>query len=972
MTEEDKRQLRVDRGRRKAAVTKGINSLVRYMAEDNVDMVNEKRDKLIKDFAEFEQVHESYYALLEEEAECDTEDGYFYTVHNSYITVLNDVKDWRKSIETDNQSIAQSDRPDLSSSDSSILDSAGLLSLVNLPKIELEQFEGDPAKYHSFISMFDECVDKVVPDSKIKLTRLIQYTKGKAREAIRACSLMGDPGYGRARTLLEQRFGNQHLVTESIIHNIRSGKPVKSSEELQMLADDLVNCHMTLDQMGRLHEVESQTCIVEVINRVQPYIRNRWKKYAVDYKAEHDRYPCFQELVEFMRKQAEAANDPVYGKLNVKSNDSKFNQSKSNDTKPKAYSSSFSTQVNIAKSETPYTIQKCSMCQGAHRLFYCERFKQMKPVERLQFVKQHNLCENCLLGNHATSRCRKSSVCSVPGCGKKHTKFIHVSQGSHDRDRNYTADVSERHASDNDSMGNKSKPKVVNGSVNTGSSVYMPIVCVRVNGSTETCALLDSGSSNTFCSKNLVQSLGIHGSSVSYELSTLNTDDKAQVSQVVNLHVSSLDGSESLKFSNVYVVDKIPVASYKVDTKAFNHLKELPLVDGGNSVELLIGQDNAEALIPFEVRRGDKGQPFAAKTLFGWVVNGPSAVVNYVKHSVVSNFISTHALEDKVAELWNIENAGIHDSCTSWSQEDKQVINLWDKECVVIDSHYQLPIPWRSGVEFPNNMYSVLSRLKSLQSSLIKRNLYDQYAVEMTKLLEAGYAEPVPIVDMQNSERIWYLPHQAVISPSKPGKLRIVFDCAAKYKGQSLNDKCYQGPDLTNKLLHVLLRFREHKYAVSSDIQAMYYQIVIPECDRDALRFLWFSDTGEISHYRMTRHVFGGIWCSSSSTYALRHTVIDAENVHPLVDYCINHAFYVDDCLVSVPDKDSAMVVIHVTKALLQEYGFNLTKFVVNDKSILETLPVEDRATDVNDLLLDAHSKVLGVKWGVVQRQYHG
>ena len=46
-------------------------------------------------------------------------------------------------------------------------------------------------------------------------------------------------------------------------------------------------------------------------------------------------------------------------------------------------------------------------------------------------------------------------------------------------------------------------------------------------------------------------------------------------------------------------------------------------------------------------------------------------------------------------------------------------------------------------------------------------------------------------------------------------------------------------------------------------------QVKIPETDRNALRFLWYDDDENIVSYRMTSHLFGGIWCSSSSTYAL-------------------------------------------------------------------------------------------------------
>ena len=71
----------------------------------------------------------------------------------------------------------------------------------------------------------------------------------------------------------------------------------------------------------------------------------------------------------------------------------------------------------------------------------------------------------------------------------------------------------------------------------------------------------------------------------------------------------------------------------------------------------------------------------------------------------------------------------------------------------------------------------------------------------------------------------WYIPHHAVFSPKKPDKLRIVFDCAAEYEGTSINKAVHQGPDLTNRLIGVLLRFREKPIAMIADVQAMYHQV---------------------------------------------------------------------------------------------------------------------------------------------------
>ena len=63
-----------------------------------------------------------------------------------------------------------------------------------------------------------------------------------------------------------------------------------------------------------------------------------------------------------------------------------------------------------------------------------------------------------------------------------------------------------------------------------------------------------------------------------------------------------------------------------------------------------------------------------------------------------------------------------------------------------------------------------------------------------------------------------------MINPRKPEKFRIVFDCAAEYKGVSLNQQLRQIPDPANNLAAVLLRFRKFCVALIADVQEMSYQ----------------------------------------------------------------------------------------------------------------------------------------------------
>ena len=51
----------------------------------------------------------------------------------------------------------------------------------------LDTFSGDPLEYHYFIEVFKEVVEKRIEEPKGRLTRLVKYTTGQAKNLIKHC-----------------------------------------------------------------------------------------------------------------------------------------------------------------------------------------------------------------------------------------------------------------------------------------------------------------------------------------------------------------------------------------------------------------------------------------------------------------------------------------------------------------------------------------------------------------------------------------------------------------------------------------------------------------------------------------------------------------------------------------------------------------------------------------------------------------
>jgi hypothetical protein len=224
-----------------------------------------------------------------------------------------------------------------------------------------------------------------------------------------------------------------------------------------------------------------------------------------------------------------------------------------------------------------------------------------------------------------------------------------------------------------------------------------------------------------------------------------------------------------------------------------------------------------------------------------------------------------------------------------------------------------------------------------------------------------------------NEVHQWFLPHHAVFKKSNPEKCRIVFDCAAQYKGISLNDTILQGPNFLNNLAGVLVRFRKEPVAVVGDIKMMFHQCFVRPKDRRFLRFLWWpeGDASRKPHvYAMKVHLFGGKSSPSVVNYCMRR--IADENENKFSDQAINvmrRGFYMDDLITSVGTKDEAKGLIPDMQKLLKTGGFDLAKFMSTSREVIESVPEEKRAKSLQDLDLNdsalPQESALGLKWNV-------
>ncbi|KAK0135655.1 hypothetical protein N1851_028490 [Merluccius polli] len=433
----------------------------------------------------------------------------------------------------------------------------------------------------------------------------------------------------------------------------------------------------------------------------------------------------------------------------------------------------------------------------------------------------------------------------------------------------------------------------------------------------------------------------------------------------------------------------MPVSTLNIPRQAdidpWPYLKDVKLHDIHASVDLLIGTDAPKALEPWEVINSQNEGPYAVRTRVGWVINGPlhggSCRSKSGYSSVTANRISVEHLQEMLVKQYHHDfNERSSEEQIEMSREDIKFMDIVSSTAKLIEGHYCIDLPFRKeNVTLPDNRYIAEQRLCSLKRKFDRNSEFrGEYTTFLSDMIAQQYAEPVPPDQLtQSNGKVWYIPHHGVYHPQK-GKLRVVFDCAASYKGTSLNSQLLQGPDLTNNLIGVLVRFRQEPIAIVADIQSMFHQVQVSDKHINFLRFLWWPNGNTAQapqEYRMKVHLFGAASSPSCANYALRRTADDnAEHFPPEVVSTVKNNFYVDDCLCSMASEEEAEKMIQELTALCHKGGFTLSKWVSNSRAVLRSVSESHRAKDMMELDLDTDQlpveRTLGLQWCVETDQF--
>ena len=467
--------------------------------------------------------------------------------------------------------------------------------------------------------------------------------------------------------------------------------------------------------------------------------------------------------------------------------------------------------------------------------------------DRWKIAKEKKLCFRCLASDHRGKDCLKSRTCGIDGCSRNHHQPLHGSEALSE-----TGSMTMLpHADDGrrPDVPREGSPPVTLTSCNaqtpTESYSFRTVpVWMKANGrKVKINAILDDASNETFLNEAVAGILGLQEPLEKVQVYVFNDTVETFQSMPIKIEIESVDGRFSKEISAKTCPQKV-TGNYRVVNWNDHQNKWLKLTQcnfpkpaNDRLVDLLIDIDNAELHYSHVDLRGKNGGPIARLEPLGWSCIGAldeNETARTRSHVIRSLFTrepiwsegkeSCCDVDNSLKRFWEIEKSGTDRyGRLVLAEEERLALSRMKDSLKYENGRYREAVPWKENKpNLPDTKPMALSRLRSTEGNLKKNSrVADEYQATIQAYVEKGYLRKVPSEE-QPPANVWCLPHFPVVRMDKSTtKVRIVFDCAAKCDGISLNDMIHAGPKLQQDLFNVLVRFRRNPVGVACDIKEM-------------------------------------------------------------------------------------------------------------------------------------------------------
>ena len=825
---------------------------------------------------------------------------------------------------------------------------------TRLPKLTLPTFAGNPLAWQSFWDSFSAAVHS---NNSLTGVQKLNYLRAQVTDEA-AKSIAGFPltnsNYEHSIALLRERFGQtQRIVNAHMQALLTLPNPSNNMISLRSFHDTIENHIRGLSALGQSRDSYGALLVPIILGKLPVEIK---RNLARDH-------PAFEWSIDELR-------EAILKEIRIF--EAGIHITPQPPTDSPSMTATFYTGAELPNHKTNKGSKDrfCVYCKNTHSATNCNIITDHS--KRLEYIKKEGLCFNCL-AKHRVAQCTSRNRCKR--CTRKHHTSVCEayansrspmnSQPSSQPNQHGRSDVGEAKQTTTTTTPVHTTPASNPSTPVTTTLTSKPQSSVLFNPSDSVCllktAVTEVKSDKTSVIANILFDEGAQRSFISQQLAdVLQLSPSRQEDITLAPFGADTMTPQSLSVASIEVVAKtgeliplsvliVPKIAAPLQTVSHLQLHRLPYLKGltlahpitGDrpfEVSLLIGVDHYWKIVGDHVVRGDG--PTAVQSKLGYLLSGPLNLPNHTQEITSTFHISVNPtnIEQTIEKFWTIESTG---TLSKSPQSHDQFTNDYLASIVQEDSgSYVVKFPWKdSHAPLPSNFKTCERRTRALARRL--NNMPDLLQVynDIIKEQESrGFIEKID--SSPPTGPVHYIPHHHVNKNSKTTPIRIVYDCSCRLSDNhpSLNDCLEVGPSLVNDLCSILLRFRVHKIALSTDIEKAFLHVKLNASDQDFTRFLWLSDPddaeSDFDTYRFKVVLFG----SASSPFMLVATLrLHLSKYNSQVAHNMQQNLYVDNVISGSPTKESAIQYFNEARKIMSDANFNLRSWASNSQH-LQTL----------------------------------
>lgn len=851
--------------------------------------------------------------------------------------------------------------------------------MIGAPKLDI--FNGDPEEWIPWVTTFEGNIASKTANEGIKFSKLWEFVGERVRKYIMNYRLDQVSGYSKALRTLWNVFGNPAKIADKVLERLTSKtSPIRANdyEEMMMLSVEIGSALETIDAVQQrcpdsegfnyVTLMDTRATMLQLLKRLPQHLQR-------EFVSTLGRHPGdLYRLHSFLTEKTKNNTHPI---LEALSRQSAGNSQTKRTGMPAAAAHGGKRVYNASASEVeeekPKSDDKkgCVVCNDDHEPANCEHFQGLTTKKKWELLRRNKRCFSCFGANHLSGKCTQKLECKQNDCRLKvkHHPLLHNTN----RDR-----------ADTGSDEKKPVPQAntINRPEKVESDAYMGVIAVEVRNPTTgrscTCyAMIDSCSNVDVVTDELVKylELPVVASDKTDKIYTV-TGMKRQKRKATTLQVCPFDTNDfvtelqdaSVMNCSHFSQNKCPTRQECQAWDRLNFITPMDMVDIPRVMVLIsikhpaLHKPMSEAIQMTE----DEDGPYAVRTKLGYTLYGgtqePGVMsVNHIR-VVSDDHVEKMLCPEDLTDVYNTRKMP--------SVNEQAAAVKMKKGMHFGNGKYTVPIPFATDeVSLPDNIEQARKCIEGMRNRFRRdKKFFDEYSEAIMQYVKDGHATEVPADELETLPgKRFFLLHHNVRHPRKK-KIRIVFNLSKKFRGKSLNGEVIDCPDLLQKIVGVLLRFRRGKVGVSADIKSFFHAVAVPKEHADLMRFFWFKNNDvneELVQYRMGVQVFGGTGSQAAAVMGLQDAIQKQEGKLWSIEQIeeVLKSFYSDDYCKSFESEEEAMVTVKQVVQVLREHGFELRRFVSNDAEVVDNLNEADGQGEDDKGPAEKQVGVLGVGW---------